>query len=123
MQEQVKSPNQEKRVFRLIVSNASEAVSLIQKKFGTHATVQSVKQHQPKGVTKLWSNPKLEIIVSVPNDPSSAKPFELPENQPITSKQAENRDASVSEESAMPDIEEVTKSAKTPPTCPLRKTA
>ncbi len=108
MQEQVKAPEQEKRVFRLIVSNASEAVALIQKKFGTTATVQSVKQHQPKGMTKLWSNPKLEIVVSIPNDVEAAKSFQLPSpDQQKVSSQDSNTE--VSEESAMPDVEEVTR--------------
>ena len=118
MQEQAKTTVPDKRVFRLIVSNASEAVSIIQKKFGTGATVQSVKQHQPKGVTKLWSNPKLEIIVSVPTNASGEIAFKLPDNGPA--EQAESKEKpkqeatpqTVSQESAMPDIEEVTKSSK-----------
>jgi len=110
MQEQVKPSSQDKRVFRLVVTNAAEAVALIQKKFGTSATVQSVKQYQPKGVSKLWSNPKLEIIVSVPTQPETAKTFELPDSK---SRPSENKDPStVSDESAMPDIEEVTRPSK-----------
>lgn len=122
MQEQAKPNVPEKRVFRLIVSNASEAVSIIQKKFGTGATVQSVKQHQPKGVTKLWSNPKLEIIVSVPTRASGEIAFQLPNSgsesiknvqEKQTGKNTESVEEKVSGESAMPDIEEVTKSSKT----------
>jgi len=120
MQEQAKPNVPGKRVFRLIVSNASEAVSIIQKKFGTGATVQSVKQHKPKGVTKLWSNPKLEIIVSVPTKTSGEIAFQLPDGdsgsadttrEKQTEKITAPAEEKVSEESAMPDIEEVTKSS------------
>jgi flagellar biosynthesis protein FlhF len=105
MQEQANST----RVFKLVVSNAAEAVTIIQKKFGTHAIVQSVKQHQPKGVSKLWSAPKLEIIVSVPSQPTAERRFELPETEaaPATAPTGASAEA-------LPDIEEVTKSNRPP---------
>ncbi|MCG8528188.1 MAG: hypothetical protein MI748_17540 [Opitutales bacterium] len=112
MQEQAKSDSQEQasstppeapktRVFRLVVGSASEAVNLIQKKFGTGATVQSVKQHKPKGVTKLWASPKLEIIVSLPVGADGKQPFQL--------EQKESEEPQVSAEEALPEVEEVQK--------------
>jgi flagellar biosynthesis protein FlhF len=94
------------RLFRLVVSNAAEAVAMIQKKFGTGASVQSVKQYKPKGMTKLWAAPKLEIIVSVPRNPEAQKPFQIKETQ-----ENEGAKNAVSSEPAMPDVEEVTKSS------------
>lgn len=74
----------ETRTFRLVVDSAAEAVTLIQQKLGKRATVQSVKQHQPKGVSKLWTSNKLEIIVSVPPENAAPQPFELPDEKPET---------------------------------------
>ena len=117
MQEPASPAVQEPRVFRLIVANASEAVQLIQKKFGTHATVQSVKQHQPKGVSKLWSNPKLEIIVSVPRQGEARAPFQLPPSPTSESEESTKKPkpSETSDEVAMPDIEEVTESGRDTP--------
>lgn len=103
MQEQVNTPPENKRVFRLIVGSAAEAVTLIQKKFGPGATVQSVKQHKPKGVTKLWTSPKLEIIVSIPAQNQKPEAFKLQ-----TESIGEKNKGIVSNEEAMPDIEDVT---------------
>ena len=101
MQEQAKTQTEDKRVFRLIVGSASEAVSVIKSKFGSNATVQSVKQYQPKGVSKLWSSPKLEIIVSVPTRPEAKKPFKIEDSE------KQEKQAIVSDDEAMPNVEEV----------------
>ena len=108
MQEQAKTQAEEKRIFRIIVGSASEAVSVIKTKFGSHATVQSVKQYQPKGVSKLWSNPKLEIIVSVPTNPTAKEPFKIEDGSP------QEKKAIVSDDDAMPNIEEVAPKSKQP---------
>jgi flagellar biosynthesis GTPase FlhF len=89
------------RMFRIVVGSAGEAVSLIQKKFGNTATVQSVKQIQPKGVSKLWHSPKLEIVVSVPQGSDSRQPFAIPDQTKVDAK------TQVSNEEAMPSVEEV----------------
>lgn len=107
MQEQVKSQTEDKRIFRLIVGSASEAVSLIRTKFGTGATVQSVKQHQPKGVSKLWTSPKLEIIVSIPTHPQAREPFKIEDKLEQNQK---SQHEIVSNEEALPNIEDVTDS-------------
>ena len=101
MQEQAKTQTEDKRIFRLIVGSASEAVSVIKTKFGSNATVQSVKQHQPKGVSKLWTSPKLEIIVSVPTRPDVKEPFKIEDGG------EDKQQAIVSDDEAMPNVEEV----------------
>ena len=111
MQEQAKTQAEDKRIFRIIVGSASEAVSVIKSKFGSHATVQSVKQYQPKGVSKLWSNPKLEIIVSVPTKPTAKEPFKIEDGSP---QEDQEKKTIVSDDDAMPNIEEVAPKSKPP---------
>ena len=100
--------NTETRTFRLVVDSAAEAVSLIQQKLGKRATVQSVKQFQPKGMSKLWSSNKLEIIVSVPPEDAAPKPFELPgdkEDAVENSESGKPVSKQVSAEDALPEID------------------
>jgi len=104
--------NTETRTFRLVVDSAAEAVSLIQQKLGKRATVQSVKQFQPKGMSKLWSSNKLEIIVSVPPEDAAPKPFELPGVKTDALDESESGPKSgqpvskqVSAEDALPEID------------------
>lgn len=103
----------ETRTFRLVVDSAAEAVSLIQQKLGKRATVQSVKQFQPKGMSKLWSSNKLEIIVSVPPEDAAPKPFELPgdkEDAVENSESGKPVSKQVSAEEALPEIDSPAKS-------------
>ena len=105
--------NTETRTFRLVVDSAAEAVSLIQQKLGKRATVQSVKQFQPKGMSKLWSSNKLEIIVSVPPEDAAPKPFELPgdkEDAVENSESGKPVSKQVSAEEALPEIDSPAKS-------------
>ena len=109
--------NTETRTFRLVVDSAAEAVSLIQQKLGKRATVQSVKQFQPKGMSKLWSSNKLEIIVSVPPEDAAPKPFELPGVKTDALDESESGPKSgqpvskqVSAEDALPEIDSPAKS-------------
>jgi flagellar biosynthesis protein FlhF len=107
--------NEAPRLFRVVVGSASEAVELIQQRFGSGATVQSVKQQQPKGVSKLWTSPKLEIVVSVPAHPSLKAKFQLESETPksATPKTPETLASETrSDEAAMPSIEEVARSSR-----------
>jgi flagellar biosynthesis protein FlhF len=49
--------------FKLTVRSAAEAARLIREKFGDNARVLSVNSVEPTGMSKLWSGPKLEVIV------------------------------------------------------------
>jgi flagellar biosynthesis protein FlhF len=49
--------------FKLTVRSAAEAARLIREKFGDNARVLSVNSVEPTGMSKLWSGPRLEVIV------------------------------------------------------------
>ncbi len=100
------------KTYRLIVSSVQEGVSIIQQKLGPRATVQSVKQYKPKGMSKLWNSAKLEIIVSVPDDQQAPETFKLeapeePAEQPNATPQLP---AAESTEDAMPDMQDTLQS-------------
>ena len=58
---------------KLLVSSASEAVSVLQERYGNQARVLSVKQVEAGGLKRLLSKPRLEVIVEVPAE-SPASP-------------------------------------------------
>ncbi|HUG11290.1 MAG TPA: hypothetical protein VMM36_09765 [Opitutaceae bacterium] len=49
--------------YKLNVRSAAEAARLIREKFGDNARVISVSNTEPKGLSRLWSAPRLEVIV------------------------------------------------------------
>lgn len=60
--------------FRLIVSSAEEAVKVIREKLGDKAKVISVKQIDGQGLARFLTSPKLEVIVTVPNEVEQKAP-------------------------------------------------
>lgn len=132
----------EGRKFRFEVKSAEEAVVLIRERLGETANVISVKQLEGKGLGKLLSSPKLEIVAEVPvlrDPPSETKVEEISatpqspdsiamsnrdteeatakeEKEPITSRQDEVSASQQSEfsQDAVPDIDIAPRSVNMP---------
>ena len=49
--------------YKLTVRSAAEAARLIREQFGERARVISVNSAEPRGMSRLWSGPRLEVIV------------------------------------------------------------
>ena len=76
---------------KLLVSTASEAVSVLQERYGNQARVLSVKQVEADGLKRLLRKPSLEVIVEVPAA-SSALLAEKSSEAPASSASVESVD-------------------------------
>ncbi len=83
--------------YKFTVKSTEEAVTLIREKLGPTARVLSVRAVEAKGLKKLFSSPRLEVIAQV--DPVQTAAAEIEEVEASTSLFDE-----VSEERAAPDV-------------------
>jgi len=93
----------EEAQLKLVVSNASEAVTTIKERFGEQARVLSVKQSESSGLKGFLQKPRLEVIVAVPRWAIERQP-ERKQNSG-TLPEASNQQPQTSSEPVTPDVE------------------
>ncbi|TVR49989.1 MAG: hypothetical protein EA425_11005 [Puniceicoccaceae bacterium] len=107
--------------YRLVVESAQEAVTILQKRFGTRARVVAVRQVQSGGLGGFFRKPKLEVVIEVaPEATPAATPTPASANdegQPAvhSRKPAAAPAPAMEEDASAPDEAEATVSATATP--------
>ncbi|MEK9864329.1 MAG: hypothetical protein VW804_14345, partial [Verrucomicrobiota bacterium] len=63
--------------FSIIADSPQEAITKARQTFGPEAVIQEVRKQPRTGLSRLWKQPRLELVVAVPSPAAS-----IPEDHP-----------------------------------------
>ena len=94
--------------FNIIADSPQEAITKARETFGPEAVIQEVRKQPRKGFSRLWKQPRLELVVEVP-----APTSKLPKKETLTPESSSFFD--VYRKQNNPEGEELKANSETPP--------